>query len=382
MPSRLFPIFAPYNHPIALFVLALAVAGCTGGPETVHPVLTVLQCGRLSVPNSAGTACEPLRTTGVAERAIEFPSKGTPGGLITLRGSLTTPKFEPGTEPPSRLPAALLIHGSGPQSQDGVLPADLKGPFAAPVPTLKDLAAALAARGFVVLRFDKRTCTAQAQPNCTYPLEIATRAGWDDLLGDVEAAASFLGSQPSVDTNDIVLVGHSQGATLALLAGQKIKPSAYVLLAGLYQPVDKALVRQVRWQIDQSADKLSAKDKKAAENKLAEIESSMLAIRQGYWPAEEKLLGAPGAFWKRWIEDGEKAQTLIPTAAAPILYLRGDDDEDAAAVDLDGFRTALKGKRGSTAAALPGLSHGLHDRGGPGKVSAKATDAILAWLTP
>ena len=358
-----------------------ALCACPGAPETVDPVIPVPHCGRLMTPNPAGTGCAPLKTTGVAEKAVEFPSKAGPGGLITLRGALTTPKFAPGVDPPSRLPAVLLIHGSGPQSQDGVLPADLKGAFKAPVPTLKDLANALSGRGFVVLRFDKRTCTAQAQPNCTYPLEIATRASWDDLVSDVEAAASFLGSQPSVDTKDLVLMGHSQGATLALLAGQKINPSAYVLLSGLYEPVDKALVRQVRWQIDQNASQLSPKDKKAAEDKLAEIESSMLAIRQGYWPEGEQLLGAPGSFWKRWIEDGEKARDVVSSVKAPVLYLRGDDDENAGAGDLEGYKKALAGKKGSSAAALPGLSHGLHERGGPGKVSPKATDAILSWLT-
>lgn len=364
-----------------LVVAALpSLFACPGGPETVDQPAVTLDCGRLSAPNAAGTACAPLKTTGVSEKAIEFPSKATPGGLITLRGVITTPKFAPDVDPPSRLPAVLLIHGSGPQGKDGVTPGDLKGPYAAAVPTLKDLAQSLASRGFVVLRYDKRTCTAQAQPDCTYPLEIATRAGWDDLVGDVQAAATFLGSQPSVDTKDIVLMGHSQGATLALIAGQKINPAAYVLLAGLYEPVDKALVRQVRWQIEQTADKLSPKEKKAADNKLAEIESSMLAIREGYWPEEEKLLGAPGSFWKRWIEDGEKAQGLARSTRAPVLYLRGDDDENAGAGDQQGFDAALKGKPGSNAGSLPGLTHGLSERGGPGKVSKKATDAILNWL--
>jgi alpha-beta hydrolase superfamily lysophospholipase len=381
MLPRLYPFFVRFGTVTMICACAAVLGACSGSPDTVDPEVPAIKCGRLSVANSAGTSCTPLATTGVSEKAVEFPSKGTAGGLITLRGTITTPRFAPDVDPPSRLPAALLIHGSGPQSQDGVLPADLKGPFAAPVPTLKDLAQALSKRGFVVLRFDKRTCTAQAQPDCTYPLEIASRAGWDDLIGDVEAAASFLGSQPSVDTGDIVLVGHSQGATLALLTGPRIKPSAYVLLSGLYEPVDKALVRQVRWQIEQNADKLSPKERKAADNKLAEIESSMLAIREGYWPEEEKLLGAPGKFWKRWMEDGEKAQGLLASAKAPVLYLRGDDDENATDADLQGYKSALAGKRGSSAAALPGLSHGLHERSGPGKVSSKATDAILSWLT-
>jgi dienelactone hydrolase len=370
------------NRAALLWLIAplLVLVGCPPGVQVTGDAKPTLECGRLAQPDATNTRCELPKTTGVEEQIIEFPSNATSGGLITLRGVLTTPKWGAGANPPMRLPGVLLLPGSGPQFRDEVLPADLKGPFAAPVPILKDVANALAARGFVVLRYDKRTCTSRAHPNCQYPPEIATRAGWDDLLGDAEAATAFLRSQPQVDTSDLILAGHSQGATIALIIGQKVKPGAYVLMSGLYDPVDKALVRQTRWQLDANSKGLTAKQRAVAENQIAEIESGMLAIREGYWPDDAMLLGLPGNFWKRWIDDGETAQRLLRAGSTPVLYLRGDDDENASTVDEAGYREALAKRTGSAVVSLPGLSHGLHDRTGPGKVSPAASDAVIDWL--
>lgn len=363
----------------SLLLAASGLTACTGGQENVtpDPMPKPVHCGRLQEATDAG--CQPLKTSGVQTQEVMFPSQKTPGGLVSLNGVITRPTFAPGVTPPAKLPGVVLIHGSGPQSRDSTIPGDLAGPFTKPVPVFKDLAEALSAQGFVVLRYDKRTCTAQANPGCGYPIEIARKATWDDLRGDVAAAAAFLGSQKDVDGGDLILMGHSQGSTLALEAAPAVKPSALVLLAGNWSPIDQVIVRQVNWQLNAVKEQLDKKQLDEAQKRVSEIESGLLAIRQGYFPDDEIFMGAPASFWKKWFTSTEATGKMLKAYQGPVLYVRGGDDKNVDQTEQDGFAGALKGRKDSQLVVLPGHTHALNQRGKEG-VSPQTTSAILKWL--
>lgn len=367
---------------LALLLAAQAVA-CSGPQEntTPDPIPQELSCGRLMVPSEDGERCAPVQTAGVESKVVMFPSQKTPGGLVSLNGVLTRPKWAPGTTPPARVPGVVLIHGSGPLGRDSLIPGDLVGPFPQPVPAFKDLAEALSARGFAVLRYDKRTCTAKADPACTYPAEIALKATWDDLRGDAAAAATFLGSQTDIDPKDLILVGHSQGATLAIELGKEVRPSALVLLAGTFEPIDKVIVRQVKWQLDAVSATLKPKELDEARKRIAEIESGLLAIRQGFFPEEEVFMGASAGFWQKWFAASEATPALLQDYRGPVLYLRGGDDHNVEQIDQDGYSELLKGKKGARVATLPDHTHAFTLRGKEGGVTPQTTTAVIEWLT-
>jgi len=113
-------------------------------------------------------------------------------GEVTLAGTLTLP---PGD---ARVPALLLIPGSGPQDRNE----EIMGhkPFLV-------IADHLTRAGYAVLRVDDRGVGGSTGSDA-----LAT---YDDLLGDVLAGVALLRAQPRVDPDRVGLLGHSQGGYLA-----------------------------------------------------------------------------------------------------------------------------------------------------------------------
>jgi uncharacterized protein len=137
----------------------------------------------------------------------------TPAGL-RLAGTLTRPTARTA----ARLPAVVLITGSGPQDRDEATPAirDYR-PF-------REIADTLSRRGIIVLRLDDRGIGgSDAGP------PAATSA---DFADDVRAAVAWLRARPDVDVRRIGLVGHSEGALVApMVASTDSALRAIVLIA-------------------------------------------------------------------------------------------------------------------------------------------------------
>jgi pimeloyl-ACP methyl ester carboxylesterase len=131
-------------------------------------------------------------------------------GTIELVGTLTVPD---GVHREGRWPAALLLPSQLPRNRDGAwdrtrhplwfAAADNAGPG-----ILARLSAALAARGVATFRYDKRGCGASEG-------EWAS-AGLFTLIDDARDALGVLRGQEVVDPARIGLVGHGEGAWLAM----------------------------------------------------------------------------------------------------------------------------------------------------------------------
>lgn len=146
----------------------------------------------------------PLRPASAQKPSVS-EEHWTAGGLA---GTFTRPAGNP-----TRGPAALILAGSGPTPRDGNFG------------TYRRLAQGLASNGIRSLRYDKRGVGESRA--------LVTRE--DDLLlqrfvDDAVAAASNLEARP--DVSAAVIVGHSEGALLAILAAERIKVAGIILLAG------------------------------------------------------------------------------------------------------------------------------------------------------
>jgi len=360
--------------------LALVLASCAGSTGQVRgDAVAPLRCGRAMQVEASTGQCASLRAEVVLEE-VSFPSGATPGGQVELVGVLSRPKFSPEVTAPAKLPAILLIGGSGPSSRRGAVPGDVAGLYEAPIAVLEDLAMGLTQQGYVVLRTDKRSCTPAVVPECSYASEVARRTTWADLVGDVVAASAFLSRQPGVDAHDIIVMGHSHGGTLALEAAAQLDGvSAVVLLGALYYPIDAVMVRQINWQVDAFRESMTRQEIEEAGQQQAAIESGLLAIREGNMPEDALFMGASPAFWKAWIEASSRTEMSVQTARVPILYMRGGEDENASADDSDGFRAALKGQAGEVK-VLPGHNHAPGRVGGVSHVSELALRELVEWL--
>jgi fermentation-respiration switch protein FrsA (DUF1100 family) len=100
------------------------------------------------------------------------------------------------------------------------------------------LADYLTRRGIAVLRYDDRGVGKSGGSTAT-----ATTAM---LVSDVQAALNFLRSQLAININRIGVIGHGEGANVALLAAAKPLPPAFVVsLAGYGLTGEQTLLQQL-----------------------------------------------------------------------------------------------------------------------------------------
>ncbi len=126
---------------------------------------------------------------------------------IQLAGTLTIPND---VENP---PVAILISGSGPQNRDEEI--FNHRPFWV-------LADHLSRNGIAVLRYDDRGVGESEGSHAT-----ATTA---DFATDTQAAIAFLKERNDIDTNNIGLIGHSEGGLIAPMVASKDSSVAFIVL--------------------------------------------------------------------------------------------------------------------------------------------------------
>jgi len=152
---------------------------------------------------------------------VEVGYENSEGGA-KFAGTLTLPRMN------GPHPAMLLITGSGSQNRDE----ELFGhkPFLL-------LADFLSRRGIAVLRVDDRGVGGSTG-------EVAG-ATTDDFVGDALAGIEFLRNRTEIDSTRIGLLGHSEGANIAVEVAAKSDRVAFiVLMATTAVPGDELLFKQ------------------------------------------------------------------------------------------------------------------------------------------
>jgi alpha/beta superfamily hydrolase len=151
-----------------------------------------------------------------------------PSGDVTLVGTL---EFPEGRGPH---PAALILPGSGPLDRDA-------NHRRAPLGVSRDIAAALSGRGIASLRYDRRGAGASGG------MFLAT--GFSDNATDATNALAYLQSHPSIRSDGCLLIGHSEGASLAIAVagdGRHDDLAGVALLAGSAKTGKETLAWQTR----------------------------------------------------------------------------------------------------------------------------------------
>jgi uncharacterized protein len=154
----------------------------------------------------------------------------TPTG--TLHGTLKLPV---GARQP--MPVALIIAGSGPTDRDGNSPL-LPGLNN----SLKMVADALAANGVASVRYDKRGVAASMgaaskESDLRFAHYVNDATLW---LQDLATDKRF---------KDLIVVGHSEGSLIGIMAAQRAPVARVISLAGAGRPVTAVLEEQLRKQI-------------------------------------------------------------------------------------------------------------------------------------
>ena len=276
-------------------------------------------------------------------------------GRWKLPASMTLPVVTAG----KRVPAAILVHGSGPHDRDETVGA--MRPF-------RDIALALGSRGIAVLRYEKRTRV--------YGLDISATKGIftvdDETVDDVAAAFALLSSRPEVDPKRIFIIGHSLGATLMPRIAQKTHGAAgYVMLSAAARPMDDIVLEQ----FERMAGKGAVKSEVVEEQRKTRLQIKALTKENA--KDTQPINGVPPAYWL----DLRGFDPVKQTAAIkePVLILQGESDEQVTMVDYGIFKSALLSHKNVTLKSYPGLSH-FYTAADSAAFSAAVLDDVAAWI--
>ncbi|EUB87832.1 alpha/beta hydrolase [Pseudomonas sp. GM30] len=143
-----------------------------------------------------------------------------------LFGSLLLPKSD------SPVPVVLILAGSGPTDRDG------NNPDGGRNDSLKRLAWVLAKHNIASVRYDKRGVAA-SRPATPDERDLSVEGYVDDAV----AWSQKLKSDPRF--GPLILLGHSEGALIAILAAPRTEAAALISLSGSARPVDQVIREQL-----------------------------------------------------------------------------------------------------------------------------------------
>ncbi|MFD3810464.1 alpha/beta hydrolase [Rhodococcus sp. NPDC058639] len=161
-------------------------------------------------------------------------------GDVTLHGSVRVPvSMRRGA-----VPGVLLLAGSGPTDRNGdsaLLPG--------PIGTLRHLADVLERHGFASLRYDKLGSGVTGLG--PYDVEDVADLGFSTFIDAASAGLDFLAGQRGVNADHLYVVGHSEGALIALALAQD---NPRIRGIGLLEPLAVRLLDLLTAQIDAQLD--------------------------------------------------------------------------------------------------------------------------------
>ena len=292
-----------------------------------------------------------------------------PGNGFVLAGTLSRPT----TTTEKRLPAIVLVGGSGPTDRDEMM-------FG--IPILGQIANALADAGFMALRYDKRGIGQSGGR--------AEAASLADFTEDVRAAVKWLSDRKDADPKRIAVVGHSEGGAVALMAAAKDKRIAGVVVIGTNGGSGAELVlAQQQHLLNRST--MTAEERQAKVDLQKRIHEAVLTGKG--WdqlPADVRRQVDNPEFQSILLNDPAK---VIPDVRQPILIVQGELDTQVEPSNADKLEALARKRKNAPpvdVVKVPGVNHllvpaktGEVDEYGTlteKQVSANVTDAIGTWL--
>ncbi len=233
-----------------------------------------------------------------------------------------------------RVPAALIIAGSGPVDRDGNVPGARND-------SLKLLAEALTAQGIATLRADKRgigrSGSRVREQDLRFDTYVAGALAWADLLRADPRVAS------------VVLIGHSEGALVASIAAQRKAVAGLVLIAGAGEAAPRIIERQlaaagIAPELRQASAEIAAE--LTAGRAVPDVPAALASL---YRPSVQNYLMS-------WFPLDPARE--LAKVAAPILVLQGTTDLQ---VGVDDANRLAAARDGAKLVIIPGMNHVLKD---------------------
>ncbi len=299
----------------------------------------------------------------MTEREISFLAGG-----VELRGTLAIPDEPAGA-------GVLLLGGSGRVDRN-------ENARGFRLNLLADLARQLAEADLASLRYDKRGVGASAGDFWS--------TGFYDNVADAEVALGFLRSCPELTGRPLYVLGHSEGAYIAVrLAASVPGIAGIILLAGPARSGEEEL----RWQARRVSETLTGVNAwllrlfrvDFVKKQAKEIEAIKRSRQDSF---RRQLLTKVNAKWARELLAYDP-QDDLRSLQVPVLALIGTKDIQVDVSNLD----RMKNMVGSSleAHALPDVTHLFRvERGAPGLASYRrqlrqplapeVPEIIVSWI--
>jgi esterase/lipase len=236
---------------------------------------------------------------------------------VELFGTLSIPNSST-----HKNPLIIFVHGSGPNDRNQTAPI-IGGNAACLYPDLlndsirnfKDIAEFLSSNGYATFRFDKRTFTYGNSLNVQTISPL-------DFIEDVDSAINFIKKRPEIDTNCIILLGHSKGGTLIpYIANNRNDIKKLIFLATPSTPIDTLFSQQIR-----DLYYTCAFDTLTGNNLYNQSISVYNQIRNNTWNMNTPVNGAYPLYWKDWINLSDSVISTINSTNLKSLFIFGNND--------------------------------------------------------
>jgi len=305
----------------------------------------------------------PARADTTAPAAAVETAYTIKSGGLGLAATLTLPRGAAGP-----IPVAVIIAGSGPTDRNGNSVLGIRPNSYA------QLAWRLAERGIATLRYDKR-----GLPGTQGTFDIRQMT-LEDFAADARSAAESLARDPRFSR--VVLVGHSEGASLALIAARQGAPVAGVVhVSGLGRPLGEVMREQLSRQFDSAT--------------LVRYDTAMKYYLRGDQPADVPehmaMLFVPVNRTYMRSMSAFDPPAAIRAVRQPVLLVQGESDLQATVADAERLHAARPDAR---LVLMPDVNHVLKhiaDRTVTGQMSTyqdpgipivpQAVQAIADWIS-
>ncbi len=281
------------------------------------------------------------------------------------KGVITLPKSA------DRVPAVVLVHGSGPHDEDETI---------GPNKPFRDLAAGLSSKGIAVLRYQKRTYA--------YRLRLAAEGKItvrEEVVDDAVAAIKFLREHPRVDPERVYVVGHSLGATLApQIAKEDGKAAGAVLLSGTARDLTDVLLEQLAY-IASLPMPNQAQNRQLYDEALA----TLLKVRNGELDENATVLNVPVSYWNDLSDAAGRSLEIARGLKCRILIVGGGRDYQVTRKDFDLYQRELRDRSNVTFKWFEQCSHLFFPGEGmstpkeyekAGNVDEKVIKYLVKWI--
>lgn len=243
-----------------------------------------------------------------------------------------------------KLPLVIVVQGSGPQDMDGTYGHNK---------IYKDLAWGIASNEIAVFRYPKRTANfgslfLSGDLKNKFTLE-------QEYVEDIILAIEALKNRPEIDSNRIILLGHSQGVTAAIIAAKRSgKIRGIVSASGTPRKIQDLMCEQLDYL--HGYEPVGSQKWQQVQNIKQNLVYSLRPDLKETDPFDSMPLNVAPSYWI-YLNNLNVIDSLNAMPDIKLLFLHGQRDYQVTMVDFEAWRSAFAKNPNATFTVFQGLNH-------------------------